>query len=227
MKRRRVQTSEQQVAEVVVAYLEAMGADVYQEVTVGGGVADIVAKVRAEVWIVEVKTSLSLALLTQAMERRRLAHRVIIAAPYTRNLGDVGVMCGELGIGLWQVRAPVEAWMRPEVTEVTTSRRWNRRPVGLSNALCPEHKTHAKAGAIGAGGRWTPFRRTCEELLAVVRREPGITVKAAIEEIEHHYSSNKSATSSIAHWVERGKVPGVRIERGDKLRLFPDERSAA
>lgn len=69
----RATVTEQQVAEIVVAWLESLGADVYQEVECGTGVADIVARIGAELWIVEVKTSLSLALLCQAMERRRLA----------------------------------------------------------------------------------------------------------------------------------------------------------
>lgn len=233
---KRPAVTEQQVAEVVVAYLEAMGADVYQEVEVLGGVADIVAKVRAEVWIVEVKTSLSLALLVQAMERRRLAHRVIVAAPHTRRVMAVRDMCSEIGIGLWDVAVGVDGvsyrgsgFGDPHVREVVMSRRWNTRPVALAADLKPEHKTHAKAGAVGAGGRWTPFRETCEAVREHVVLFPGVTLKACIEKIKHHYRTNKSAMSSIAHWVERGKVDGVRIERsssprGDALRLFPVER---
>lgn len=223
--------TEQSVAAVVVAYLEAMGADVYQEVEVPGGVADIVARVRAELWIVEVKTSLSLALLFQAMERRRLAHRVFIAAPYSRNFRDVGVVCEALGIGLFEVKVPsdYETWRTPEVIERVESRRWNTRPVALAADLEPGHKTHAKAGAIGAGGRWTPFRSTCEELARVVAAEPGIALKQAIEKIKHHYRTPASARSSIAHWLERGKVPGVRLEyqatpHATTPKLFPVER---
>lgn len=225
---KRPAVTEQQVAEVVVAYLEAMGADVYQEVTIAGGVADIVAKVRAEVWIVEVKTSLSLALLTQAMERRRLAHRVYIAAPYTRHVREVAEMCSELGIGLLEVRTGDFGghweYEQPRVTERVEGRRWNSRPLKLSARLDPEHKTHAKAGAPGAAGRWTPFRRTCERLAGIVHMNAGCTLKEAIDKLEHHYSSDRGARTSLAHWIASGKVPGVRIERGDALRLFPVER---
>lgn len=215
--------SEQAVAEVVVAWLEALGADVYQEVQVSGGVADIVARVRAEVWIVEVKTSLSLALITQAMERRRLAHRVFIAAPYTKHMREVMEVCSELGIGLLEVRTGDfdSTWNQPKVNERVRGRRWNTRPVDLAAKLQPEHKTHAKAGAVGAGGRWTPFRNTCERLARIVENEPGITLKTAISKVDHHYSGTKSAVSSLAHLIERGKVDGVRAERGNVLRLFP------
>lgn len=244
MARLRPQVSEQAVAEVVVAYLEAAGAEVFQEVEVSGGVADIVAKVQAEIWIVEVKTSLSLALIGQAMERRRLAHRVYIAAPHTRTMRDVGPMLDELGIGLLEVFTGELDWAEPRypgedvsarrsnygeprVRTVVDSRRWNSKPVALAAKLQPEHKTHAKAGAVGAGGRWTPFRNTCEQLARVVRAEPGITVKAAIEKIKHHYATSRSAVSAIATWAQDGKVPGVEVRRSHgthgALLLHPTE----
>jgi hypothetical protein len=218
-KRRTRGASEQQVAEIVVAWLEAAGADVYQEVEVSGGVADIVARQQAEIWIVEVKTSLSLALIAQGMERRRLAHRVFIAAPYTKNQRDVMPLLSELGIGLLEVRVGDPGWetqryaFEPKVRAVVDSRRWNRRPVELAKRLRPEHKTHAKAGAIGAGGRWTPFRDTCEQLARMVRREPGITLKAAIDGIAHHYASKSSARTHLAQLIGKGVVAGVEIRR--------------
>jgi hypothetical protein len=224
--RKRFHIPEQAVAEVVVAWLEALGADVYQEVTVSGGVADIVARVGAELWIVEVKTSLSLALIVQAMERRRLAHRVFVAAPHTRNLRDVEMLCRDLGIGMMVVTTGDfdSSWNQPKVAIRCESRRWNRRPVLLSSKLVAEHKTHAKAGAIGAGGRWTPFRNTCERLAEQVRRKPGMTLKEAIAHVEHHYASAAGARSSLAKWIEKGVVAGVQLvkENGRSV-LMPAE----
>lgn len=219
--------NEQSVAELVVAWLERLGADVYEEVTVRGGVADIVARVHAEIWIVEVKTSLSLALVVQAYERRRLCHRVYIAAPYSRNARDVGELCKALGIGLLTVKLGEHGWEQsryeygqPKVEQEVDSRRWNKRPVDLASKLQPEHKTHAKAGAIGAGGRWTPWRNTIEQLARIVRATPGIRLKDAVAEISHHYASNSGARASLAKWTRDGVVPGVRIENGA---LFPVE----
>ncbi len=227
---RRREMNEQQVGEIVVAWLEALGADVYQEVECPGGVADVVARVRAELWIVEVKTSFSLALLFQAMERRREAHRVYIAAPYSKNIRDVIAICDELGIGVLEVKPPDPEWnpdrhresrladyYAPRVTERGNARRWNRKPVRLASELKPQlkpqHKTHAKAGAIGGGGRWTPFRDTCEQLARVVKAEPGITLKTAVDGIKHHYSSASSARGSLAKWIADGKVPGVTMKK--------------
>lgn len=205
--------AETDLGRVVVAYLEALGADVFQEVTVSGGVADVVAKVGAEIWIVEVKATLSLALLIQAMDRRRLAHRVILAAPPSRNARDVAGICSELGVGLWTVSLG-QQWDPPSVRELVPSRRWNARPVALAAKLRPEHKTHGQAGAVGGGGRWTPFRGTCEALAEVVARKPGIALKEAIGEIRHHYRSASIARSSLATWLREGKVPGVEMRDG-------------
>lgn len=229
---RRAVVTEQQVAELVVAYLEHTGADVYQEVEVSGGVADIVARVRAELWIVEVKTSLSLALIAQGMERRRLAHRVYLAAPHTKNLRDVGPIVEALGIGLLEVTPGDAGWEtsrydygQPRVRVAIESRRWNSRPVDLATRLRPEHKTHAKAGAIGAGGRWTPFRETCSLLARLVERQPGITLKEAIDTIKHHYSSKSSARTHLADFIQRGIVEGVELRRSHEthgaLHLYP------
>ena len=216
--RKRVHTSEQQVAEVVVTYLEDLGADVYQEVECGTGVADIVAVVAHELWIVEVKTSLSLALLLQAMDRRVDATRVYVAAPHTRHLWDIRDLCDELGLGLLTVRCGnVESTWRedqPDVQMHVPSRRWNRRPSALRARLRPEHKTSAKAGAPGGAGRWTPWRDTCRQLAVLVKAQPGITLKEAIDTIKHHYRSAASARTSLAKWISDGKIDGVRLEGG-------------
>lgn len=233
MTRRRDDVSESAIAEIVIEWLEAAGADVYQEVECAGGVADIVARIGAELWIVETKTSLSVALLYQAMERRRDAHRVYIAAPHSKHERDFAQLCDELGIGLLIV-TPGETYVGhtfgtahidPRVNERCGSRRWNRRPVALAQQLRPEHKTHARAGT-SSGGRWTPFRATCDELARFVKSNPGTTLKVAIDSIKHHYRTPSSARNSMRKWIEGGKVPGVRVEtKHGAMLLHPAESS--
>jgi hypothetical protein len=228
----REQHSEAELAAVVVAWLEALGAEVFQEVElVRQGIrADIVARVRAEIWIIETKTSMSLALIEQAMDRRRFAHRVYIAAPtYKARAGFA--LCQELGIGVIGVGVgsgtnDPKQWDEPQVTMRAQSRRWNSRPVALAKKLEPEHKTHARAGAP-TGGHWSPFRRTIERLAQEVAAHPGIALKAAVAGIEHHYRSNAGARTSLATWIREGKVPGV-VNRGGKLYHEPtNERPTA
>lgn len=218
----RAKLSEAQLAAIVVGHLERNGLDVYQEVEMRGGVYDIVAKTPkppGEIWIVEVKVALSLRLITQALTRMGYASRVIVAAPDTRHARAVGDLCRLVGLGLWVVHPgqpdyPVDGkcWDPPRVRQIVEAELRVGRDSDLRARLRPEHKTHAKAGAIGAGGRWTPFRATCEELARIVAEQPGITLKAAVDAAAHHYRSNRSAVSSLAHWIGKGKVPGVRGE---------------
>jgi hypothetical protein len=230
--RARTQSSEQAIAEVVVAYLDALGADTYQEVEVVGGVADIVARVGAECWIVEVKTSLSLSLICQARARRRHAHRVLIAAPPSRNMGEVRELCAELGVGLLEVCLGSPGWNGRSIYEgsrvqcLVESRRWNTRPVKLTAKLRPEHKTSAKAGTVSAAWRWTPFRSTCAQLAQIVQSSPGISLAKAVEQTQHHYATKRSAHASLAKWISEGAVPGVVAKRSHgthgALELWPE-----
>lgn len=224
-------TSEQKVAAMVVEYLVQLGADVYEEVTITGGVADVVARVSAEVWIVEVKTSLSLALLVQASARRRLAHRVYVAAPVKRGCSDAYPVFAELGLGVLAVHGAdaeeSDRWSRRVSVAVEAPRLTSRR-LSIADKLKPEHKTHARAGAIGGGGRWTPYRDTCRQLRDVVAGWPGVTLREAIDVIRHHYASTSSARSALVARIESGLVPGVRMERDGKLiRLFPSTTGGA
>lgn len=204
--------SEAELAAVVVAWLMDSGATVYQEVEVAGGVADIVARVGSDL-------SLSLTLIVQAMDRRRHASRVYCAAPRTRTSRDFAGVVKELGVGLLEVHiGSDERWDPPRVKEIVPSRRWNRRPASLTERLRPEHQTHAAAGTNG--GRWTPFRDTCEQLLRVVTDEPGIQLHDAIAAIRDHYSSKHAARSHMARWIAMSKVPGVQIVDGA---LWPTE----
>lgn len=207
--------SEEQLGAIVVAWLESLGADVFQEVEN----IDIVARVGAELWAIECKRALSMKLLTQGMDRRRLVHRVFIAAPYTRHMREVGAICEELGIGLLDVHIGSDAvdsgngFGASSVREIVPSRRWNTRPVDLAARLRPQHKTHARAGSA-RGGSFTPFLDTCEQLARVVRERPGITLRDAVSAIRHHYATSKSARGTLAKWITVGKVPGVRWTNG-------------
>lgn len=208
--------SEAQVAAVVVDWLEAQGYDVYQEVELraGGIRADIVAKRGPELTIVETKTSASIALLYQAMERRRVAHRIYIAVPVPAHA--MAEVCKELGIGVLRVRINPDheqSWNPDRCDEEVASRRWNTRPVKLAARLRPEHKTMARAGAP-TGGHFSRWRDTCLQLSRVVAAQPGITLKSALAQVTHHYTSGRVAMSTMGTHIREGRVPGVRFEAG-------------
>lgn len=210
--------------------LTELGCDVYQEVPIpkDSGIADIVALRGPELWIVETKSSWSLDLLEQCVARRRHAHRVFAAVPWSRVLTDRARLFSHVGVGTIAVPTSTQhsphiaSWPPRLVSPRTSTRRGRNFPAALRARLSEGHKTHAKAGS-NSGGRYTPFRQTCEGLLALVRREPGVTLTDAIARISHHYSSMHSARGAMAKWIEAGSVPGVRGQVGSdrKLRLYP------
>lgn len=215
----RARPPETAVAAAVVAWLEQLGADVYQEV----GDIDIVADgVDGELWVVETKVSPSLAVLTQAMKRTPDASRVIVATTYTAGFFDFQTICGALGLGLLRVDVADE-YHTERVTSHGLGKVWNTTPTALRAELRPEHKTHARAGT-NRGGSFTRFRQTCTDLSAAARAEPGITLNAAIAKTKHHYAHAASARQHLTDAIERGLLPGIELAgAGRHARLVPTE----
>lgn len=211
--------TEADVAARVITYLDGIGCDVYQEVTLprSSDIADIVAVHADEVWVVETKTSWSLDLLDQCANRRRYAHRVFAGVPLRRGFQGRACLAAELKIGSIAVK------LDRRTGEAVEARGYQQGPLlggpladQLRASLRPQHKTRAPAGTSG-GGRFTPYVATCEALREIVEKEPGITLPEAVSKITHHYSSRASAISSLAKWIERGKVPGVAGVRREAI----------
>ncbi len=172
---------EADVAAAVVAHLERGGFDVYQEVGVTRGVADIVVITNDESWIVEVKTAWSLDLLEQCLFRTVNAHRVYAAVPDGNAWDERSHLFRRVGIGSFRVTMPgTEKWRVCAKTKYTAKEQ--RAPVaGCGCWICvmpvepakvspgqgsplhrperdvrewcrPEHKTHAKAGVKNGAG---------------------------------------------------------------------------
>jgi len=223
------QIAETDVAEVMVAWLQSMQWDVYQEVTLNGCVADIVATQGPLVWILECKTSFGIAVLGQAWEWRLLgrAHFVSIVVPSRRNHTGGRLereMLDYTGIGMHCVRSPETACgLRYAVTHERNPSLMRRAPLvdDTRDKLREQHKTFAKAGN-NHGDRWTPFADTCSQLAEFVRRNPGCTLKQGITSIKHHYSSYPAASGALRKWIDKGIAAGVSLRRdGKALTLHP------
>lgn len=219
----RAQRSEREIAAQVVEWLQSQNWDVYQEVQprLGTKVCDIVGVMGPLTWCVETKQRYNAAVLEQAVHWKEWAKLVSVATP-PRASGSVVYdhFCRSYGIGRLIV-SPRDRWSCG-VDERIQPRLERRTIWNIGDDVRPEHKTFAAAGN-NEGLRWTPYKATCEELRNLVEKIPGIPMKDAIDEIRHHYSSDKVARASLAHWIDKGKVRGIRLERqGRKLYLFPD-----
>lgn len=217
--------SEVDMARNVVAYLEAEKWECFKEVQLGWGSrrADIVAVRDPVIAVVECKLSLSLDVIEQAVGWKHHAHWCWVAVPRPKRGRRTGIARDVLrhyGVGMLEVReGDVYVAERPEL---------NRKPVcidRLKAALREEQKTWAEAGS--KSGFYTEYAATCREVLERVRASPGITTKALIDGLQHHYATDASARASLLKWGARGSIKGVRVERSGKSACwFPAESGA-
>lgn len=208
--------SEADMARAVVTELQRQGYETYEEVSTGygGRRADIVAVRKPIVMIVECKVSLSLKLLDQLSMWHGEANYTIGAVA----AGRIGVAAKRYlrsqGLGLWKLVAD-------EIHEEVAPRLHRHCRDRISDSLRPEQRSgeYAQAGSNG-GGYWTPFRATCRDLCEAVKRNPGIKLRDALLQIDHHYATTKSAMSALPALIQKGVVAGVRLDKGG---LYPAE----
>lgn len=231
------------VAKPMVEYLKAIGYGVYQEVEIASGRADIIA-VRGDIlWIIEVKTSLSLALIEQAYNRVRVAtaHYVSVAIPNSKLNSFAISLLKEKGIGVFVVDVelasrysdgtygeysdceyygymPIREKCKPVLNKCVNSKRLQY----LKNSLCEEMKTYCNAGSAG-GGQWTKFKATVESLKKIVRDNSGMTLREIVEKYGmFHYRTKYSAISSLDRYIRAGVIDEIAIDKG---RLYYEHKS--
>lgn len=192
---------EEDVAQQVIAWLEAQRWDVYQEVAPHGGgtsAADIVAVRCGLVWVIECKTSLSLAVMAQAS--RWTVHLRSIAVPLANRGSDERALAesicrGHLRVGVLYVGANGVQ----ERVPAPLMRHYHAGALRLKAKLEPEHKTHAKAGCQG-GDRWTPYQRTMRDIRSFLAQQgsEGASIKQIMEAVgKGHYANGASAKQCI------------------------------
>lgn len=207
--------SEADMAAVVVADMQRMGYETYEEVSVSNR-ADIVGVRGPVLVVVECKSSLTTQLMDQLLRWEGQAH-LVIAAVGKWPSSSAREFCRCKGFGIWQVGGRnIQTLLSPKLTR--------RIAPTLRNALHPENKSGVSlpAGSPG-GGYFTPFRGTCMELRRIVKDTPGIELREALRQFAHHYASDRSAMVNLPSLIREGAVPGVRVETGKPLKLYPVE----
>jgi hypothetical protein len=217
---------EADLAAALVDYHEREGWDVYEEIAPSGGGskrADIVCVKGEVIRVIECKMNMHFGLLNQGGKWRGYAEEVYVAVPAlyrhwkVKGETDLAIRCATelLGIGVIEVlnvwnKDPEVHFSLPEAFPATVP----RYRKALASLLIPEVKEYnAKAGTAG-GKFWTPFKGTCQKLLALIETHPsGLSVKDAVAKVEHHYRNDKSAQGNITKLAERGVIPGVSLEK--------------
>lgn len=225
--------TEQSLAALVVAWLEAQHWEVYQEVQPHGGgseAADIVAVRSGLVWVIECKTTFSLAVMAQAV--RWGSHLRSVAVPFGNSAERqfAEQICRQhLQVGVLYVH-PMRDGLPGDVVErcpAPLMRHYHKRALWLRKQLRPEHKTSAPAGSQVAK-RWTPYQETMEEVRSYLRRKgaEGATIAEIMQELgKRHYANKASARQCIPdalvriekEWCEvlgEGKAQRFRLRDG-------------
>lgn len=217
--------TEVQLAKKVIKYLEDLNwKDIYQEVQIysGGSCADIIAINKPVVWIIECKIAAGIKVLEQAVRWKAYANMTSVAVLHTpRASRFFENTCNKFGIGVLRFGInntdQITETLHPQFFRKTLSKR-------LRSKLTENHKIYGQAGQSG-GDQWTPFKATCLNVLRVVNRNPGITIKDLVQKINHHYSSSSSAKTCLVKWIDSGIVPGVEIHRDKrKICIYPSKR---
>jgi hypothetical protein len=210
--------SETELAKVVIAYLRELQWEIYMEVSMGSGVADIVAVQGKLIWIVECKRSFTLDVLSQAYRWRKQAHWVSVAIPMRYHIDPLGIRIMEsFGIGCLEAR---DTGMVTERIEPFMNRKAHVQIT--RERLFDEQKTFCEAGT-SKGGYFTPFKSTCRRIAQYVKENPGCTLVSLVANIKTHYATPASARACIANLGAQGIIPGIRLEKdGKAIRAYPD-----
>jgi len=157
---------------------------------------------------------LTFTLLDQAIRQRECADFVSICFPQRRGglPQSATILVRHCRLGVF------EATRWPAGLEITERRNPGQNQQLIESlrddviaSLQPEHKTYAPAGSP-TGKRWTAFRSTCKQVRALVAEQGPLPVRFAMERVDHHYASSKSAVNAFRLALRRsGGVEGLRL----------------
>lgn len=216
------------MGERLVPWLEDQGWEVFPEVESypQGPVADLVAVRDEKVWVIEMKKSISLDLLTQAERWKDQTHAVSICTLVKNNQSSRTPR-------YWRVRSFVEktlgfhgiGWL-----SVSCSDSFHTRPVTelvppvfadtiafnhLQKILNDGHKRMGIAGSAKAE-RWSPFKQTVENLKTYLLEHPGATYNEILDQVDHHWASRGTARQCLMKYLRKGVIQGIMVDETQK-----------
>ncbi|AWO74949.1 hypothetical protein C1N76_10900 [Geobacillus thermoleovorans] len=206
---------EQDLFDPIKKWLEEKGYEVYAEVELPSGRADIVAVHGPAKCIVEMKTSLTMELIEQAMRWLDFAHYVYIAIPQRKKYIPVFVqnLLREKRIGILTVDFHynyVRHYMPARFNRPAKKLKWFK----WEDYLYEEQKTWVKGG-VNNGGHVTPYKLTIKKVQEYLYwQRDWKSIREILEHCETHYAHPKpSLTKALLDfendWCEAKKENGV------------------
>ncbi len=211
----------------IKSWLEERGFTVYPEVECrpAGGRADIVVTNGAVVGVVEMKQSLTLDLIDQALRWRGYANYIWIAIPYKKNTTKkfVNMVLHDYGIGVLTVSKHGNVW-------TDKLPRFARKKLPhLKEALTEHHLASGVKGGHHGGGYVTPYRITINNVRRFLQKKgTWCDMKTILDYCETHYAQPRSSLGKAlqtyeAEWCEMKKEKGTLYFRS---RPVPKEEAA-
>jgi len=200
---------ETELAQKFVDYLSDF--DLYFEVDYYRSV-DIVAMNGRISAAYEVKTTFNFKVLEQAIENAKHFNYSYIAVPEFKD-GFIQLrLCRDYGIGLLMYDNKhgyhdVREWIHPRLNRHVDND-------SLIEFFRPENKLSKPGAQSGDGEKITAFQITVDNAVRYVQRHPGCKIKEMINEISHHYSSDKLACTNIYGRIYQGVIKELRIDHG-------------
>ncbi|MGO0061298.1 hypothetical protein ACTID9_14970 [Brevibacillus fluminis] len=188
--------------EPVKKWLEERGFTVYPEVECNraGGRADIVAKSGAVVGVVEMKQSLTLDLIDQALRWRGYANYIWIAIPHKPKAYKkfVSMVLADYGIGVLTFSKYGTIWADKHA-------RFMRRTLPhLKEALTHHHLAADVKGGQRGGGYVTPYRITMNNVQLFLKRKGGwCRISEILDYCETHYAAPRASLAKALQTFER------------------------
>ena len=206
-------------------WLEKHNYDVYPEIQVFdyGAVADVVATRRVngkpEVVIIELKTSLSVALMEQCWAWRNYAHKIYACVPalkrYTNSRPGIRYLNRD-GTGLLEVQRGTFRGTQHHVLEQLSPKVYAKPYLKWIEKLTDLHKEWVDGGSVGSQ-HLTPYKITMLGVKEYVEAHPEkwIPMKEIIEQCPHHYRGQNPMYSMVQSIREFEDWAEIRVVEGN------------
>lgn len=181
--------------------------------------ADIVLAAPGYLHVIEIKKSLSLALLSQAIYWRPYAKYVSIGIPEgKRGHWNAVLPCiAAYGLGVYAITHPWYGKAHGEVKEVQSPELRGTNENQLRDSLHELQKTYSEPG--NADNRYvTPFKLTTMAILAHIQENGPTPIAKLAKIITHHYDTNRSFRAGVANAIRWKLTPEISRLNMQKIR---------
>ena len=171
---------------------------------------DIVALSEKISIAIEVKTSFNFKVFEQALDNKIYFNYSYIAVPKFKDSFIQEKLCKDYGLGLLIYNDKynkVEEIITPKFNRHTNNKYLITRLHECNKRSLPGTKS-------GDSEKITAFKITLENAIFYIKRHPGCKLKEMINNISHHYHSDKAACNNIYQWIRKDVIKEFRLEKG-------------